>query len=1732
VAAERIASGEIHIDLDDEAALAGLRKVEADFERTMARIDREEATVDLHADHKRLKTDLDKAKAEVKKYEREVEKSENKVIAANKRRALERRREDMKAARAALDAHAARMNAISDEMKAEARAEAARVARARRDQQVARIAEQQRRRALADEARMTRQQRLMQRELERTNREHERSVTAMEREERQLRRLQRQYVEAQDKVAKFRKEIESIRTPRPIRQRLELKTAEALAEMELIRAELAAMGKVPIHQEIELDVNDRGADTLNKWIRALTETTVRVGPFTTTLAGLSRTMLLLGPIFSGLTGQAAALGSVLGAGLAGAVGVGTAALGAFGVSLGGIGFLLPSLLRDFGNLNTLQNAYHVQVLKTGRNSEKAKTKLKEFEHALGEVAPTTRRAFLSLDGLQTRWRNLSKEARPAFFEMLGAGIDTLNQHFDWFRKTTLAAFDEVNAGWQRWMDGLRGAEATRILRALGNAGNDSIKPLMESLGNIATGVGRVAESFSRHLPGLLRGFRAWTDGFAEATGDTERLNSRTDKLVDSMRAVGRLVMATGRVITAFFSPGVDDGTEMINGWADGLNRLAEEMRTTKRTGLDEWFRQSIDTANRLWGALKPIVQLFFEWTTIMRPFADVALSALRPIAGIAQALADTWGVRTAMQVAFGIWLTGAVMGRVVGTARAMKDIASAMKGMTTVSAGKKLMSFLTGGMVNSNVRGMTPANPVFVKDITGGLGGGRGAPVAAGPGGGGMLSRIPTIARVGGGIAAAAGGVVLLTKALDGLSKSKGLERFDARLQKAVGRRDMTGLKNLRREIQQFGGGDAPEFVQRIDKAIGVIDQLNGRSISKLGRNFRENWNNIRDDTKVTTERIDNLIDYHFRRIKATVGNDSRAAAQAASKNFWAARGAIRDAIKRGAIDTKTGLEKIEDLWIKTMGMYGFSPRQARNMAEGQSPWGGREEGQSGVKKAQGGLIQVGRRGDKGRDNVPMNLGGVPAVVARGEQIAVFNDHQQRKFNRVYPGGLEGFFAGPQRPHGFAAGGIVPVPGFPGESANVSILDEIASVKRRWPSLILTDAFGPGHKSPGHTVTGTAADFSGPDGAMNAAVRALVAAGYLVGYDGSFGSQNWPGHGPSSKTSNYHFHVEFGSKGGGGGIGGFTPDEIKRVTIPQTTGAVGVLGQQMVDIARTAANKNITEAVANSLTIPMAGGHGAGGGAASRSQMIAWAREALQRTNIFPPTMANIAKILELAMKESSWIVRSINNWDVNAKAGNPSGGLMHVTLDKVGGSYARLFDPVQNMMASIVYQKSRYGNLITHSPYAKGGIATMGPDEWARGGKIMQPTLMTGEDKGKHPEFMISSNPMFRNSNLDALAQAASALGIPTARKGRTKIGKTGGTMTSGLKTPKLGKKGVQAENIPAVKKYGALQKREEDTNREISIATSRVKEPDSLIKVVGKDANGDDLYAVDEAALKSYWAQLNAVKVLYDKLLGPGGIMDQLAATASAAYARLATYITNRRRNIASLDSTIAVNKRLARSKDEDTRARAEKRLQRARDLRQDQVQKIGDAREATSNIREDQHDARYRRQEYGVDRDSLIADMGGLRTRAVTDRNEANPEPPDPNAPPGDTEALPSVQAGNFVNARDELYRTFGNNFNPLGGGMIGLGNVAQQAMRSSQGSLGTNAAALTVSSGGAAGSAVARQSLSGGGMSYPVSGAGGLDSGKTVNNYVTNNFPTPPPDPHTWSRNLSWELQAAM
>lgn len=136
-------------------------------------------------------------------------------------------------------------------------------------------------------------------------------------------------------------------------------------------------------------------------------------------------------------------------------------------------------------------------------------------------------------------------------------------------------------------------------------------------------------------------------------------------------------------------------------------------------------------------------------------------------------------------------------------------------------------------------------------------------------------------------------------------------------------------------------------------------------------------------------------------------------------------------------------------------------------------------------------------------------------------------------------------------------------------------------------------------------------------------------------------------------------------------------------------------------------------------------------------------------------TPANLNALLYQMQTESGGNPNAINNWDINARNGVPSQGLLQV-IPPTFRAYARpgydksLTDPLSNILASIRYAVSRYGSLTRAYRgvgYANGGIITR------------EHLAMVGE--GNKPEVVIPLDKAKRSRAMQLLAKTKDLLGI-----------------------------------------------------------------------------------------------------------------------------------------------------------------------------------------------------------------------------------------------------------------------------------------------------------------------------------------------------------------------------------
>ncbi|MCX4705645.1 phage tail tape measure protein [Streptomyces sp. NBC_01373] len=117
-----------------------------------------------------------------------------------------------------------------------------------------------------------------------------------------------------------------------------------------------------------------------------------------------------------------------------------------------------------------------------------------------------------------------------------------------------------------------------------------------------------------------------------------------------------------------------------------------------------------------------------------------------------------------------------------------------------------------------------------------------------------------------------------------------------------------------------------------------------------------------------------------------------------------------------------------------------------------------------------------------------------------------------------------------------------------------------------------------------------------------------------------------------------------------------------------------------------------------------------------------WSNVVLQALKMVGQPASLLPVVLRRMNQESGGNPRAINNWDINAKNGDPSRGLMQ-TIGATFNAYAGklrgrgIYDPLANIYASMRYALSRYGSLASayNRPggYASGGRPRPGELAW-----------------------------------------------------------------------------------------------------------------------------------------------------------------------------------------------------------------------------------------------------------------------------------------------------------------------------------------------------------------------------------------------------------------------------------
>jgi hypothetical protein len=765
---------------DNEKKIAQLRTAQA--KKTADAIKKAEQ------DAVRAAEDAAKKRAEVGKKAREAEvKAEQKRLAAaveaTRRAEYEKQRQFEKTAKAIRDAEAkdlrAREQAAARAARASERARAAEIKteneRVKAAVRAARIEE----RAVSDAAARR------ERELQTVKRDTVRYVDLLERRQKLVDKRNRIFIDKHE------------------RDKIDIKIEAHDEELSRLEERLHRLGHPPPH--LSFDVDERGTKALSRWAAALSDTTVRLGPFTSTIGGAVRALTLLGPVVIGVAGAVGALAGAIGVGLAGGVGLGTAALTGFVPLVAGAAIALKPVKDNLKLAFAAQKKYNDAVAKYGSKSKQAKTAQEQLNSVFAHMPKQTAEAFKGLEKLKKSFQSATRPAADkAFGQVFSEGIKTADKLLPSFAARTRGfmtrAADGITEAFQR----LRSKGGRDTLNNIFENANRSLTPLLHGLVSLGAAFGHIASDFSNYLPGLSRGFSDWADNVNKASKSVGAKNA-VRVMVDGFKALIHITGSATRLLATFFgvAAGRGGGIDFLNSIADGMDRISANIRSNP-DGLGSFFRDSIDTTKDLYSVLKPLAQVFVEWATIMRPFSDIILNVSATFGRWIAELSRFKGVRDLLVGAFGIFLAGTLAGKVLSVVDAVKELGAAFKALGAIKLGGAAVDFLTGGAA-SNIFGRVrkPKTAINVGEQLA-LGVGEGAAGAKG------LSAIERVAgksttelnllrgaAVGSGAAIGelSGASIVLTGGLSALAAAGGFAAYKIATMK-------TGLQKLKDSIK------------------------------------------------------------------------------------------------------------------------------------------------------------------------------------------------------------------------------------------------------------------------------------------------------------------------------------------------------------------------------------------------------------------------------------------------------------------------------------------------------------------------------------------------------------------------------------------------------------------------------------------------------------------------------------------------------------------------------------------------------------------------------------------------------------------------------------------------------------------------------------------------------------------------------------------------------------------
>ena len=645
---------------------------------------------------------------------------------------------------------------------------------------------------------------------------------------------------------------------------------------------------------------------------------------------------------------------------------------------------------------------------------------------------------------------------------------------------------------------ITGPEFTRSFSEFGRSGARMLRPLTSiglDLFRVFTRVARQALPF---VEKGLKGIADATGGLRSSTRDSDKLAGTVRRLVGHFNDWMDLLKATGRLIANVFGGTEDDGQKLVR----TLTRIVNAMNRFVTA-----FREGDGTA----GDLKDSLQFLWDIVTAV---LGVTGRLTRAIAGNEKAMNLLIDAVTAGYIAYRIYRLAVLVSSAAMAAQrvivTLLTVGYRAYRAAIVAAGIAARGFAIIMRVVNTVMRLNPIGLVITALVLLGA-----ALVTA-------YKKSETfrdiVDKAFTAVKDAAGEVVnaylgLVSGFIQGLEKMLG-----ALPDKLVPDSWVKGLKDARKGIDDMREtarkwGDDDDAQRAARKHKEAMEDMRDQN-----KKTAKSWDDLRKSGKTDMDSIRKNVKSNTDRIKKAMDEDSTEGRKALAKNFRTARTAIRKSMQEGETSTKEGMKEIRELLAKELqATYGISIKAARHQvtkARVTAATGGSPANASTDPNQRGGRVKrlfaggwIGGRGMVSDDVVPIAPN---AIAAYGEYFAkgpgggaVINRHQApiveallgrpldalpRGNSLPYieramggPGGLDALFASVTRPHMFQAGGMVPIPGQPGEFIHSSILPDVMMLIRQY-KLKISDGYSldPVHTANGEHPKGLAID-AGPD---------------------------------------------------------------------------------------------------------------------------------------------------------------------------------------------------------------------------------------------------------------------------------------------------------------------------------------------------------------------------------------------------------------------------------------------------------------------------------------------------------------------------------------------------------------------------------------------------------------------------------------------------------------------------